>query len=463
MAQWSSRTKASNSLSYTRGKRIMTEPGVSAPSGSPPKLSHASSVKPRDVRRAAFASSIGTALEAADFQIYGTASALVFAPVFFSGASAELAILLSFLTFAAGMIARPLGGIIFGHFGDRIGRRRMLVITLCGSALCAGGIGVLPGSSSLGMLAPILLVTLRLAQGIFHGGELGGAVLMAVENAPANRRGWYGSWTFAGSPGGSLLATGAISLTAATTGDRFLEWGWRLPFLFSLVLLAMGLYIRVRVQESPAFAAVRREKERARIPLAEVLTTSWRQVLLGLGTTLALLMWVQLLLVFALSYATGVAGVKKEVLLTSNLVGSALMIVATLGFARLSDHVGRKPVMLGGALLLVAWAFPFFALVRSGHTAAVVLAVLVAFVGTSAAQGPLPVVLVELFPTKVAYSGVSLGYQLGAVVGGLVPLVATALLQAFGGQSWPVSTCLMIGALITVACLFRLPTRRVIA
>ncbi|WP_433260639.1 MFS transporter [Actinosynnema sp. CS-041913] len=407
-------------------------------------------------RKAAAAGTVGTALEFYDFLIYGTASAVVFNKLFFPTAEPVVGVLLAFATFGAGFLTRPIGGVVLGHFGDRTGRKNMLVLTVTMTGLCTAAIGVLPTYASIGVLAPLLLVTLRLVQGFFLGGEQGGAVVLVVEHAPPGRRGWYGAWAFLGAPGGHLLSTGVFAAVVALSGDELLTWGWRVPFLLSLVLLVVGLYIRLRVAESPEFTEVRDQGRRARRPVAETLREHWRQVLRLVGINMGLNAFMSMLTVFVLSYGIQHVGVSRNVMLVATMVGTAMEIAAVLFFAKLSDRIGRAPVLRGGAVFLVAYAFPMFWLLDTGSPALIVVALVGGFVGASAVFGPLAAFCVERFTTTVRYTGVSLGYQTGAVLGGgLSPFVATALLDLAGGQAWSVSLYLAAGALLTFACVPR--------
>ncbi|WP_018155393.1 MFS transporter [Demetria terragena] len=403
------------------------------------------------VRKAAIGSAVGTTIEAYDFQIYGVASALVFSSVFFSDVSSSLGVVFSFATLSVGFLARPFGAIIFGHFGDRVGRKALLVTALMGAGGCTTAMGFLPTTASVGVWAPILLVFLRLLQGIFHGGEQGGAVLMAVEHAPPDKRGWYGSWTFIGSPGGTILAAGVMSIVTATTGDNFLTWGWRIPFLLSFLLLGVGLVIRFTVTESPKFAKVKSEQGKTKAPIIQVFQTSWRHVLISIGVNLGFNAFIWVLISYSLAYGTEYLSLSRELMLRATLIGSVVMIVSILVFARLSDRVGRPPVMFFGAAFLVIYPFPMFALLNTAEPIIVVLALAIGFCGASAVFGPLAAFLVELFPTKVAYSGVSVGYSLGAVLGGgLAPFIASLLMKVSGGQSWTVSLYLTFAGLISL-------------
>lgn len=406
------------------------------------------------VRKAAFASAVGNTIELYDFLIYGTAAAVVFNKLFFPAGDPWVGALLAFATFGAGFLARPLGAGVIGHFGDVVGRKRMLVITLSVTGVCTAAIGLLPTYQQVGIWAPVLLVVLRLVQGFFLGGEQGGAVLMAVEHAPPHRHGWYGGWTFLGSPSGMFLATGAFAGATAISGDAFLTWGWRVPFLASLVLVGVGLYVRLRLAESPEFAKIRQRGERARLPVAEAFSRSWRQILLSAGVNLGFNTFIFILTTFLLTYGTEKLGVTRGVMLLGSLCGSAAQIAGILLFSYLSDRIGRTRVMLGGGIFLTLYAFPMFWLLDTASPALIVLAMTLGYAGSAAVFGPMAAFCAELFATKVRYTGVSLGYQSGSVLGGgLSPVVATALLTASGGASWPIAAYLVVGALITVVCL----------
>ncbi|MCP2168065.1 MFS transporter [Goodfellowiella coeruleoviolacea] len=410
------------------------------------------------VRRAALAASVGNTVELYDFLLYGTASATVFDQLFFPRFDPRIGTLLSLLTFGVGFLARPLGAVVIGHFGDRIGRRAMLVLTLTATGVCTALIGVLPSYESIGLLAPVLLVVLRLVQGFFLGGEQGGASLLAVEYAPPGRTGWYGSWTFLGSPLGLFLANAAVALAAVVSGDAFLSWGWRLPFLFGLVLVGLGLYVRLGIAESPAFQRVRAEAGAVRLPVVEVLRGAWRRVLLGAGVNLGFNMFIFVLATFVISYGQKNLGMARTTLLNASLLGGLAQAVSILLFARLSDRIGRLPVMLGGAVFLGVFAFPLFWLLETRQPALVLLAVVLGYFGSGAIFGVMPVYYAELFRTGVRYSGVSLSYQLGAVLGGgLSPAVAAALLGVTADHaSWPISLYLVGGAVVSAVCLLAL-------
>lgn len=409
------------------------------------------------IRRVALASSFGTAIEYYDFLIYGTAAALVFGQLFFPNEDPFVGTLAAFATYAVGFVARPVGGVVFGHFGDRVGRKAMLVVSILLMGHATFLIGLLPTYAQVGIWAPILLVALRLIQGFSLGGEWGGAALMSVEHAPDGRRGYYASWMMAAAPVGVALATGAFAALSGLSDEQFLAWGWRVPFLFSIVLVGVGLFIRLRIFESPAFAQVREAGTQTRMPVVEALREHPKNVALAAGVNLGFNAFIFVLFTFMLSYATGQLGVERSVVLNATLAGSAVQIAAVLVFSALSDRVGRRPVMLAGAAFLALYAFPLFWLVNTGNAALILLALTVGFLGSSAIFGPMAAFVSESFGTRVRYSGASLGYQTGAVLGGgLSPFIATALLGWSNGGSWSVSAYLVLGAVVSFASVYLL-------
>lgn len=412
--------------------------------------------KPSDIRRVVIASFIGTTIEWYDFFLYGTAAALVFNKLFFPSLELQQGTMAAFATYAVGFFARPVGGIVFGHFGDRIGRKSMLVTTLMLMGVATVLIGLLPTYNQIGIWAPLLLVSLRFIQGFGVGGEWGGAVLMAVEHGEAGKRGFYASWVQAGVPVGLLLATGVFKIASSSMDESaFLSWGWRIPFLLGVLLLGVGMFIRMKIIESPVFteAQARADTEKAspKIPILAVLRDHPRNVLLAMGARFAENAFFYIFTVLILSYGSLQLGMEKADMLNAVLIGSAVQLFVIPWFGALSDRLGRRPVYLGGALFLALFAFPFFWMVDTRQPVLVVLAVVIGLIGHAAMYGPQAAFFSELFGTRVRYSGASLGYQLASpLAGGLAPLIATELLARHSGQSWPVAVYLLIMAAITL-------------
>ncbi|WP_224402005.1 MULTISPECIES: MFS transporter [Pseudonocardia] len=391
-------------------------------------------------RRAAVASLVGTTIEWYDFYLYATAAALVFAPLFFTDADPATGVLASFATYAAGFGARPIGAVVAGHLGDRIGRRAVLVGSLVLMGVATTLIGLLPTYPTVGLLAPVLLVVLRLAQGLAVGAEWAGAVLMAVEHAETERRrGLFGSFPQIGSSAGMLLASGVYTAVLAIAGrEAFLAGAWRIPFLLSAVLVVVGLAIRLTLADPAVFTAARDAGTLSRRPVLEVLRTDWRTVLLTVGSRIAQNSVYILATTFALTYlARGDSGAAEGAGLTAVIIASAIGLFSTPLWAVLSDRVGRKPVYLAGAIGAPLFLGAFFLLLDTGSTVLVVVAMVVLVnLFHDAMYGPQAAWYGELFDTRLRYSGASLGYQIGSVIGGTTPLVATALLYAGGGTPW---------------------------
>jgi metabolite-proton symporter len=405
-----------------------------------------------EAAKVAFASAIGTTVEWYDFFIYGTAAALVFNHQFFPTEDPLMGTLAAFATFGVGFFARPVGGVVFGHFGDRVGRKSMLVLSLLIMGFATFLIGFLPSYQQIGPWAPALLVVLRLLQGFGVGGEWGGAVLMAVEHSPSGRRGFFGAWPQVGVPAGLLLATGVFTVFSGLPEDAFQSWGWRVPFLLSIVLVIVGLFIRLKVLESPVFMELQRDKREARMPIVEVIREQPRTVLVAMGLRVAENGAFNVFSVFVLTYITEQLGLSRSIALTGVLIASAFEIVTIPAFAALSDRFGRRPVYLAGALVSLAFAFPFFWLLDTGSPTLIILAIVIALaVGHAAMYGPQAAFFSELFDTRVRYSGASLGYQLASVfAGGLSPFIATALLAWQDGDPWAVAAYMTGMALITL-------------
>ena len=414
-------------------------------------------VQGSSVRKVALASAAGTTIELYDFLIYGTASAVVLPTLFFPVGNPTVSTLLAFATFGVGFLVRPLGAAVIGHFGDRVGRRPMLVLTLTMTGVCTALIGLLPNYATAGLAAPVLLLVLRLLQGFFLGGEQSGAALMVVEHAPERHRTWYGGWTFLGSPLGLFLGTAMFSLSTTAAGGAFLDWGWRIPFLASLVLVVVGIYVRLGIEESPEFKELRAARQVTRVPLAEVLRTSWQKVLLGVGVNVGFNAFIFILVTFLLTYWTKIHGLPQQQVLTASLIGGAAQVVSILVACRIADRVGRTPVMLTGAAFIIVFAFPLFWLIDTGSAGLLILALALAYAGSGILFGPMAAYYAVLFEPRLRYSGAAFSYQLGATLGGgLSPLAATALLTVDHARPWPISLYLVLGGVISAACLLGL-------
>lgn len=405
----------------------------------------------RSIRPVILASFIGTTIEWYDFFLYGTAAALVFNKLFFPNVNPLAGTLSAFGTFAVGFIARPVGGVIFGHYGDRIGRKSMLVYSLLIMGVATFLIGLLPTYQAVGILAPVLLVLMRFAQGIGVGGEWGGAVLMAVEHSPSGKRGFHGSWPQMGVPAGLLLSTLVFTLFSSRLSEaQFLAWGWRVPFLLSFVLIGVGLFVRLRILETPAFTRVKETQSLPRRPIVDVVRTHSRNVLLAVGMRLAENGAFYVLTVFVLSYGESYLRLPKGTMLVGVILAATIGLFTIPAYGYLSDRLGRRPVYLIGAAFTMLFAFPFFWLLNTRSTPLIWLAIVLAVnIGHDAMYGPQAAYFSELFGTRVRYTGASLSYQLSSVLaGGLAPLIATALLAWLGSAAVAAYVALM--ALITV-------------
>lgn len=403
-------------------------------------------------RRVAAASLVGTTIEWFDFFIYGTAAALVFNRVFFPGYDPAVGTIAALGTFAAGFVARPIGGAVFAHFGDRVGRKPMLVWSLLLMGAATVGIALLPGYATLGVLAPVLLIVLRFAQGFGVGGEWGGAALMAVENAPPHRRGFYGSWPQVGVPLGLVLGTGSfLILDLTVSGESFLAWGWRIPFLASAALILVGLWIRLTVAESPVFRSEQEKREAARMPVLEVLRSHSKIIFLAAGSFLATNATFYVSSVWLVSYATTQLGYERSAILGANTFLSASDIPMILLLGLLSDRVGRRPLFLVGMAALAVLSVPYFLLVGTGNIGLFILGGLVVQACRSAVYGPQSAYFAEQFPTHLRYSGASLAYQLASILGGVAPAVCGILVLATGSLL-SVAAYVVAMALVSLAC-----------
>ncbi|MDT7650778.1 MAG: hypothetical protein QOI36_2184 [Pseudonocardiales bacterium] len=404
------------------------------------------------------ASMAGTTVEWYDFFLYGVAAAVVFPAVFFPSSDPAVGTLLALGTFAIGFIARPIGGLVFGHFGDKIGRKTLLVVSLVMMGVATFAIGLLPGYATIGLAAPLLLVLLRLIQGFALGGEWGGAVLIVSEHGDAKRRGYWASWPQAGVPFGQLLANGLLFLLSAVQSqDDFNSWGWRIPFLLSAVLVLIGLYVRLSVEESPVFKAAQARAaeqaaagEKETMPIVEVFRRYPREVFTAMGARFAENVAYYIFTIVITTYVTKRLGLPSSFVLGAVLIGAAFHLVTIPIWGALSDRFGRKPIYLLGAAGVGIWAFVFIALVDTRNFGLTVLAVVGGLLCHGAMYGPQAAFLSELFGTKVRYSGVSIGYQLASVVaGGLAPVVAVALYTAFD-SGYAVSVYVALSAVVTI-------------
>ncbi|MDU0288857.1 MFS transporter [Saccharothrix longispora] len=413
------------------------------------------------LRRAVASSFVGSVIEYYDFLLYATASAVVFNKVFFSSLDPLVGTIASFGAFATGYLARPLGGVLFGHFGDLLGRKRVLVVTMVLMGVSSTLIGLLPTYAQVGWAAPAGLVLLRVLQGIAVGGEWGGAVLMSAEHA-TSRRGLWASFTNAGAPCGMVLSTAALTLTGLVVGERaLLDWGWRVPFLLSVALLGVGLFIRHRVEETPAFRALRTSAPdaaaRRRVPLLEVLRDQPRVLLLAVGVGLAAFVVQSTLTTFVLAHGVQV-GHARQTVLNALTASSACAVVGILFWAAVSDRFGRRPVVLAGAVALGVYGFALFPMVDARDTTLLVVAlVLGQGVLHPMVHGPLAALYSELFSTGNRYTGASLGYQLAGLGAGFAPLLFAEVQRATGGRGLVVvSTVIAAFCALTAVCVLAL-------
>jgi metabolite-proton symporter len=436
--------------------------------------------KRRSLAKIVSASLIGTTIEWYDFFLYTAAASLVFKDVFFPEAGAVKGTLLALATYAVGFIARPIGGVVFGHFGDKVGRKKLLVISLVMMGVTTTGIGLLPTYAAIGVAAPILLTLLRVIQGFALGGEWGGAVLIVSEHGGDKRRGFWASWPQVGAPGGNLLATAVLAILGAVQSEAaFQAWGWRIPFLLSAVLLVIGLWIRLAVSESPVFLAAQRRAEQRgtpeKAPIVQVFKHSWREVLIAMGARMAENVSYYVITAFILVYVTGTAatatggteevpglGLDKSMGVNAVLIASAVHFVTIPLWGLLSDRIGRRVVYLFGAVGMAVWAFVFFALVDTKSFPMIALAATVGLVLHGAMYGPQAAFFAELFGTRVRYSGASIGAQLSSIVAGaLAPIIALALLVASGSTVAVSIYVLAMCAITVVAVLLARETRGV--
>ena len=407
------------------------------PVGSSPEVAVPSLNSPH-MRRILASSFIGSAIEFYDFILYATAASLVFNKVFFVNQSPAVALFASFATLAVGYLARPLGGIIFGHYGDKLGRKGVLITSMVMMGVASTIIGLLPPTAQIGVIAPIALITLRIIQGLAVGGEWGGAMLMALEHAPKERRGFAASFANMGGPAGAVMATLAVSAVSTLPTEQFLAWGWRIPFIASLGLVAIGLIIRLKVTESPLFLALEDKAEERKIPLMQVLTKYPKSVLMGTLVGMSSYTVQGVMTVWAISYVVDEAGMDRTAVLNIKAIGATLTIIAVWFAARYSDRLGRRPVMMFGILAGAVLALPMMWMMQMGELWLFAIAL---FLANGVVQGtifgPFGAFTAELFPTRIRYTGASLVYQLSSTVGaGFTPMIVAGLVLLGGGSLW---------------------------
>ncbi len=420
--------------------------------------------KERSMRKVALTSLSGTSIEWYDFFLYGTAAAVIFPTAFFPEDLPTMVVLIaSFSTFAVGFIARPLGGVIFGHYGDRVGRKKTLVVALMLMGVATTLIGLLPTYATIGVFAPLMLVLLRFVQGLAIGGQWGGAMLLVTENAPVEKRGWYGAYAQAGAPVGVILANLAfLGVSAGLTEEEFMDWGWRLPFIASFVLIIISMYVQLKLEDTPAFKALAESKTEnpdqaaglKKSPVVEVVRRYPKRIVLAAGAFLSIQVTFYILIAFIVAYGVNSPTVElsRDVMLTAVLIAAAIMVPTQFYFSGLSDRIGRKRVYQWGAILTGLWVFALFPLIDTGSPYAIVLAVSLGLVFLGMQYGPQAAFFTELFSTEVRYSGASLGYQLGAIVGGaLAPTIAVLLWNNFG--IFYVSLYIALAAVLTLLSL----------
>ena len=395
--------------------------------------------KKSNMRKVALTALAGTSIEWYDFFLYGAAAALIFPSAFFGEIPETTALILSLLTFAAGFIARPIGGIIFGHFGDRVGRKKTLIAALVLMGISSTLIGLLPTYAMIGVTAPILLTLLRFAQGLAIGGQWGGAMLLVTESAPSNHRGYYGAFAQAGAPIGVILANLALIITSALVSEEFFNtWGWRIPFLASAVLILISMYIQLNLEDTKAFKALainsnnKSNDQVQRSPVLEAIRRYPKRIILAAGAFLSIQVTFYILIAFMLAYGVASANMERDDMLTAVLIGCAIMVPLQFMFSAYSDRNGRKGIFMLGAILSGIWAFAIFPLVDSGNFWLIVLALTFGLIFLAMMYGPQAAFFTELFTTEVRYSGATLGYQFGAIVGGaFAPTIAVKLWTDF--------------------------------
>ena len=411
-----------------------------------------------NMQKVALTALAGTSIEWYDFFLYGAAAALIFPTAFFGEATPSTALILSLLTFAAGFIARPIGGIIFGHYGDRVGRKKTLVIALILMGVSSTLIGLLPTYAMIGVTAPILLTSLRFAQGLAIGGQWGGAMLLVTESAPSDKRGYYGAFAQAGAPVGVILANLAFIITSSLVSEEsFYSWGWRIPFLASAILIGISMYIQLNLEDTKAFKELQAMRENhegnnevvKRSPILEAIKKYPKRIALAAGAFLSIQVTFYILIAFLLAYGVSSAEISRDDMLAAVLIASAIMVPCQFIFSSYSDRHGRKGIFMAGAMLTGLWAFAIFPLVDTGNFWLIVLAITMGLIFVGMMYGPQAAFFTELFSTEVRYSGATLGYQFGAILGGAFAPTIAAFLWNNYGIFW-VSVYIAFASLLTL-------------
>ncbi|MCZ0874130.1 MFS transporter [Peribacillus sp. AS_2] len=415
----------------------------------------------KQMRRILVASLVGSSIEWFDYFLYGTVAALVFNQLFFVNEDPTIGLLLSYASFALAFFIRPFGGVIFSHIGDRIGRKKTLVITLSLMGIATFGMGLLPTYQAVGIWAPILLITLRLVQGLGIGGEWGGALLLAVEYAPAEKRGLFGAIPQMGVTIGMLLGTVALSIMTMLPENAFMTWGWRIPFIFSALLVFFGLWIRKGIDETPSFKKVKESGEVPKLPIVETLKNYWREVLIAVGAKVVETAPFYIFSTFVVSYATANLGFSRTATLTAVMIATIITTILIPIMGNLSDKIGRKKLFIGGTIGMALFAFPYFWLLQQKS---VLLLIVATVIGLGVIWAPITAVLgtmfSEIFDAKIRYTGITLGYQIGAALaGGTAPLVATALLDRFNNSYVPVAIYIIFASVLSLAAIWAVKDR----
>ncbi|MCM3169373.1 MFS transporter [Peribacillus frigoritolerans] len=415
----------------------------------------------KQMRRILIASLVGSSIEWFDYFLYGTVASLVFNQLFFVNEDPTIGLLLSYASFALAFFIRPFGGVIFSHIGDRIGRKKTLVITLSLMGIATFGMGLLPTYQAVGIWAPILLITLRLVQGLGIGGEWGGALLLAVEYAPAEKRGLFGAIPQMGVTIGMLLGTVALSIMTLLPENAFMTWGWRIPFIFSALLVFFGLWIRKGIDETPSFKKVKESGEVPKLPIVETLKNYWREVLIAVGAKVVETAPFYIFSTFVVSYATANLGFSRTATLTAVMIATIITTILIPFMGMLSDKIGRKKLFIGGTIGMALFAFPYFWLLQQKS---VLLLIVATVIGLGVIWAPITAVLgtmfSEIFDARIRYTGITLGYQIGAALaGGTAPLVATALLNRFNNSYVPVALYIIFASVLSLAAIWAVKDR----